>query len=270
PKKGGPQQWGERLAWTALQMNWSDAAEKYRITPLTRPDEVHDFIHSQPGLFETCEMFPRLLVEYAPQLVIPGMSGEFDTLFSKLYEESARRHNEMRKQGSRSSTELTTDGTIPLCDEEWALRDPRFGGYEAAHIANDYFSGGVFGPPVSLYEHVDHMVWLLSEASGWLPRSVHGVLLAGMAEWHVWLWTGGDWPSCGAVLEGLHDAEEGKPFRWSAEHKDDALNRFRVTIETLSLPDTPEGIVTRFVEYDFPGKWLARRQEIRARRRDDP
>ena len=270
PKEGGAQQWGERLAWSALQLNWSEAAEKQAITPLTRPEEVHEFVDSQPGLYETCEMFPRLLVEYAPQLVIPGMSGEFDALFSRLYEESLHRHKELRKRGDKGGTGLTIDGLGPLCDEEWALRDPHFGGYGADFIANDYFSGGIFGPPVSPYKHTDHMIWLLSEASGWLPEPVHQVLLAGMAGWGVWLWSDGDWPSRRALSRGLFDAEKGKHFRWSPKRRDDALNRFRVTTETLGLLETPDAILTRFIEYDFPGKWLAHRRETGERKQGSP
>jgi hypothetical protein len=66
PKDGGTREWGERLAWTAMQRNWVKGADEIPITPLNHPKDVWNFILSHPGLFETCKTFPGLLVEYAP------------------------------------------------------------------------------------------------------------------------------------------------------------------------------------------------------------
>ena len=74
-KDSGATGWGERLAWTAMQMNWVKTADKAPITPLTPPTEVLDFILGHPGLFETCCDCVTLLVEYASQLSIPGFGG---------------------------------------------------------------------------------------------------------------------------------------------------------------------------------------------------
>jgi hypothetical protein len=271
PKDGGPQKWGERLAWTALQLRWSEAAERQAITPLTCPQGVLDFIDSQPGLYETCEMFPSLLIEYVPQFTIPGAGGKFEDLFAKLYQQSVENHARMRREESTSGSALTTSGECPLCDEEWALRHPSFGEYEPAYVACEYFSGGMFGPPVSPYGHTDHAVWLLSETSRWLSKRIHDYLLVGMAEWPVWPWgypntaEGGDWPSNGALFKALCDAREGKQFRWTARLKDDALNRFQMAIDILGLPDRSEDILGRFIEHDFPGRWIRSERTIRAR-----
>jgi TIR domain len=71
PEKGtDSRNWGERLAWTAMQMKWVTTAESVPISPITKPDEVLDFIDSHVGLF--------LLAEYAPQLTIPGFGGELE------------------------------------------------------------------------------------------------------------------------------------------------------------------------------------------------
>ena len=239
------------------------------MTPLTPPEDVLAFIDSQPGLYEICEMFPSLLIEYAPQLTIPGFAGDFEGLFAKLYEHSIAQCDELRRQGSRFGTALTDGGQQPLCDEEWALRHPMFGGYRPSMVANAYFSGGIFGPPVSPYEHTDHMVWLLSEASAWLPARVRQILSDGMADWGVWLWTSGDWPSGGSLLHALYDTAEGKPFRWSPKRKEDVLSRFRLTIHTLLLPETAEALLVRFVDHDFVGEWISSRRE-RSAREDEP
>jgi hypothetical protein len=265
-KEGGAKQWGERLTWTALQLRWSHEAEEREVTPLTPPKEVLAFIDSQPGLYETCEMFPDLLIEYAPQLTIPGFAGNFEGLFTNLYEQSITHHEELQRQESKSGASLSAGEEGSLCDEEWALRHPTFGGYHPSTVANAYFAGGMFGPPVSPYEHADHIVWLLSDASKWLPNRVRKVLINGMADWGVWLWTTGDWPSEGALRNALYDAKEGKPFRWSHKRKEDVLSRFQLTVQTLRLPETAEELLARFVYQDFIGKWFSLRREKAARK----
>jgi hypothetical protein len=262
PKEGSAQQWGERLAWAALQLQWSQEAEERKVSPLTLPEEVLAFIGSQPGLYETCEMFPSLLIEYAPQLTIPGFAGDFEGLFVKLYEQSIAKYEGLRIQCNTSGTALTVSGQVPLCDEEWALRHPIFGGYHPSTVAEAYFSGGMFGPPVSPYEHTDHMVWLLSEASAWLPDRVRLILKDGIADWGVWLWTSVDWSSEGALHHALYDASEEKPFRWSPKRKEDVLSRFRLTIRILRLPESAEELFARFIDHGFVGKWISSRRKM--------
>ncbi|MER3423706.1 MAG: hypothetical protein C4293_11210, partial [Nitrospiraceae bacterium] len=87
-KEGGATQWGERLAWTAMQINWTKKAEEVPITPLTPPKDVVDFIHAHPGLFETCLAYPGLLAEYAPQLTIPGFGYDLEERIEKEYRKS--------------------------------------------------------------------------------------------------------------------------------------------------------------------------------------
>jgi hypothetical protein len=179
-------------------MNWVKRAGEILITPLSPPKDVWDFIQSHPGLFETCMDFPDLLVEYAPQLTIPGLEGDLKEVIEKEYRKSCA-EAKRRAQNSTLGSALTANQKSPLCDEEWALRHPKFGNHEPASVANAYFSGSMFGPVVSPYEHADHAFWLLSSASSWLPEKIHSYLLKGMAEWHVWPWgyvsfdKGGDW-----------------------------------------------------------------------------
>jgi hypothetical protein len=212
-------------------------------------------------------MFPQLLVEYAPQLVIPGMSGGFDQLFSVLYQRSVERQIAKRERGDTGGTALTTDGDVPLCDEEWALRDSEFGRYSPGHIAGEYFSGGIFGPPVSPYEHADHLAWLLSKASNWLPKTVHEVLLDGMASWRAWHWTDGDWSSAGALADALFKEDRGVLFRWSKRRKDDVRGRLGKSIIELGLPETSETLLERFIEYDIPRRWIEQNEKHRPRNR---
>jgi hypothetical protein len=273
-KEGGPRQWGERLAWTAMQLEWVTAAEKIPVSLLSRPTDVIQFIDAYPGLHETCEVFPELLVEYAPQLTIPGMNGPFEELFEKLYQDSIRQRSKMRREGSVAQTGLTTTGEGPLCDAKWALRHPTFGDWQPQAIAREYFMGDEFGPPVSPYEHIDHAVWLLSLESGWLPDKIHTFLLDGMAAWHAWpsSWgsVGCNWSSCYAFSDALFSAKDGKAFRWTKRVRDDAIHRFEMAIKTLGLPESSEEILERFRDHDFPGKFILSEKQRKARREGHP
>jgi hypothetical protein len=234
--------------------------DKIPITPLA--DIVLEFIDDHPGLYEICEMFPTLLVEYAPQLTIPGMGGEFERIFERLYRISIRKHAKMRSEGSSQGCGLTINKKCPLCDEEWALRHPTFGDYKAVHVTNEYFRGGMLGPPVSPYEHADHAFWLLSKASSWMPETIREFLIDGMANWHDWLWweysvdKGGLWKTSGSLATSLFDAAEGKAFKWNTDIRDDVIHRIEMAIATLHLPDTSQEILDRFLNYDFPAKYI--------------
>ena len=144
-KEGGAKDWGQRLAWTAMQMKWVETAEEIPITPLTPPEQVHDFIRTHPGLLETCLTFPRLVAEYAPQLTIRGFSGDMDAVFEEAYAQSNTKGRQDRRSKSRGGSALTINDKSPLCDEEWALRHHRFGDYEPAYVTDAYFSGGMLG-----------------------------------------------------------------------------------------------------------------------------
>jgi len=274
-RSNSSKKWGERLAWTALQMNWVNAAEALSITPLTHPNTVLDFIYSHPGLLETSEAYPLLLVEYAPQLTIPDMGGELESMFESFYNASIASYKEMRNTESSQSSSLTTNKLCPLCAEEWALRHPTFGDYASTHVANQYFSGGMFGPQVSPYCTFDHAVWLLSEASNWMPRNIHSYLLEGLTNWISWIWgpslsgsdPGGNWSSNGSLIKRiLHCLESKKHFTWSKEAKEDTLERIRLSSATLVLSDAPEELFRRFVDYKFPQKFILAEQGIRDRR----
>lgn len=164
---------GKHLAWTALQMAWSQHAEQNRICQITNPELVHAYIASFPGLAELCTQNPRHLACYAPQLTIPQFSGfmsePFDLAMNLSLQEYQRTH--------RSS----------LCEEEWVLRHPDFGGYEPRQIAHQYFHGQMFAPKVEGFESFEYVVWLLSEHSGWLPAKIRDVLIRGTVDGGSWL-----------------------------------------------------------------------------------
>lgn len=280
PKESGAKDWGERLAWTAMQLRWVETAEEVPITPLTPPDQVHQFIGNHPGLLEICLTFPDLVAEYAPQLVIRGFSGELDEAIEEAYKQSCAKHRQARQKNSGGGTALTTNGKSPLCDEEWALRHRNYGDYQPSRITEAYFSGGMFGPRVSPYEHADHVFWLLSSASRWLPTRIHSFLLEGALDWRAWVWEpyttsrGGEWSNDGALWLALHNAKDGKKFSWNKKIEEDVTQRIRSAVDTLGLPDSPKELLDRFRAKAFPERWIqtaiSLKNERAGRRRAKP
>jgi hypothetical protein len=254
-----------------MQMRWVQTAEEIPVSPLTPATRVLDFVCSHAGLLETCIDFPRLTAEYAPQLTIRGFGGPLEGTFEEHYQLSLAQKATGQNHGG---TALTKDAAPPLCDEEWVLRHPTFGNFKPSHIAHEYFHGGMFGPSVSPYEEADHVFWLLSSASSWLPDTVHAVLLQGMKDWISWPWYDvrlederERWGSCGELWNALHTAaEKGRTFKWTERTKDDALNRISRTVRELKLPETPLEIFARFTARQFPEHFVIKERSLRKRR----
>ncbi len=72
---------GVRLAWTAMQLDWVREADERKISQITPPSMLLEFVETMPGLAELCRDFPSWLAAYAPQLTIPGLGGEFEEFF---------------------------------------------------------------------------------------------------------------------------------------------------------------------------------------------
>jgi hypothetical protein len=273
PKSEDPTAWGERLAWAYMQMQWVQEAEVIPITPITHYGEVLEFIRRNPGLFETCQDYPSLLVEWAPQLTIPGFEGDLLETIERAYQDSCNKQMGIAKRSPNSGTALTVDGASPSCDEDFALRHPNFGGYDSVHVASAYFHGSIFGPTVSPYEDADHLFWLLSKSSNWLPASARKCLLDGIANWSRWLWgyisfdKAGDWEHCGALAEAIHDAADRKKFCFSKAIEFDLENRIALSKRQLGLPESLGNLKKRFLEYQIIEKTIAAEKGIRKRRR---
>jgi len=188
PKKRNAKEWGDRLAWTAMQLNWVEKAETIPISPLTPTEKVLNFIYEEPGLYETCLTYTRLIAEYAPQLTMNGFGGDLEGNFEEEYTKSLQKGIKQRKENSTQGSALTTDGKSPECDEEWALRHKEFGFYQSVYIAEAYFHGGMFGPRVSPFYDAEHLFWLLSSQSDWLTVEIKPFLLDGMIKSNRWTW----------------------------------------------------------------------------------
>jgi len=136
---------GESLAWIVMQHLWQQEAENRPITQMTPPGEVVAFIQSHPGLREVCCQMPRHLMEFAPQLAIPGLAGDLEDVIEQSFQQSVAEYRERRAKRDPSGTALTTNGLCPACEDYFALRHPTFGDYEAGHVACGFVQGNGAG-----------------------------------------------------------------------------------------------------------------------------
>lgn len=217
---------GVRLAWTALQMNWVQAAESQKITQITRPELVHRFIADQPGLREACLDFPRWLAAYAPQLTIRGFAGDFEETFDTLLAKEPKA-------------------------EELALRSPDLHALDAASVACHYVQGTLFGPTPQLYSHFDYLVWFLSHDSKWLPADTRAFLQHGMREWTVWPRADAGTFDKQPFFDELWKARERGTFKLTLAVEQDLLALIRQSLSNLSLAEDPNGILKEFLDLQY-------------------
>lgn len=244
----------ERLAWTALQLRWEEAAVGQRISQITPPTEVLAFINAWPGLKEICLKYPRYLACYAPQLTIPGFGGELEDAFTWLLDAQVQRRKEVE-----SGAGLTVDGSNPSCEVEMALRHPEFGRFSADVVAHAFVHGEYAGPHVRVYEPVDYVAWVLSSASSWLPERVRTFLTEGITWLRTWPWHDSSESDCqdewtstyhgrGALMRRLYEGERsGKKFKMTALAQRDMCSRLQESVHRLQLPESAAVLADRFV-----------------------
>lgn len=259
-----------------MQHLWQEEANARAISQITPPDEVVDFILKQPGLREVSEFMPDVLVEFVPQLAIPGFAGPLEPAIQTAYEASIRKCAARRSATSTFGSGLTTNSQSPACSEKFALRHPTFGDYRSSSVACSFVQGDGFigpGPNVKAYDHIDYLVWLLSCDSDWLPRGVHEYLLRGMKEWAVWPWTPGSRESnyegeaAGEFTIWLTSSEKRRRVKPSTIAMTDLRDRIIHTRQLLHLSEDPEELIERFLSEAVIDTWFDVQRERRARRR---
>ncbi|SRR6266498_243061 len=269
---GGPTERGERLAWTALQMQWEKEAETLRITQVSKPEAVRSFIRSQPGLEFMCLEHPQFLATYAPQLTIPGFAPEFEETFDRLLAESIARHEQLRRNSPTFGSALTRTKRPPVCDDYIALRHPTFGDYEPASVACQFVQGDIGGPPCKAYEAIDYLIWLLSDGSEWLPHRIRKYLIDGLRDWGIWHWSehsaGSEidlglipYPHLGSLQNEMFKTRRSKRFQLTKPCLADIRGRFEFSRRLLGLAEPTSKLMKRFLE----GRFIdARIRRIRA------
>ncbi len=253
PKSSAPRERGNRLAWAAMQMRWQEDADRLRITQITPPQEVLDFILERPALESSGhfgELFLRYLLASAPQLAIRGMGGEYEDEIEAYYQSTLR--------------PSSADPGRLVCAEDVALRGPlEEGAVSWSSVACNYIQGDIGGPPVFTYEIFDYVSWLLSSASSWMPEDIRAGLLRGIAEWSVWPWDTlrmprtevpfdhADKPFTGEFRAAARKARSLQTLRLSRAAKADLRDRIDLSVRLLELPESGEELESRFLDSPF-------------------
>jgi hypothetical protein len=217
---------GLRLAWTALQENWVNKADKEKITQISLPEKIFKYIEESPGLHEMCNTYPDVLADYAPQITIRGLGGQFESLFDEL-----------------------------MCDDNNSLplRMDNFGGQDIAQVACKFVQGEMFGASPKYYSTFEYFIWLLSSSSLWLPNSIRENLLKGMMNWGIWLT---DYPEKYSGKLPYHvnkilDLKSSEQFRYSAKIKISLFNLIKDCSHELLINDAPEALLEKLISSRF-------------------
>lgn len=259
---------GLNLAWTAMQIEWSEYAEKNNICQITHPDTVHKFISDFPGLSELSHQYPDYVASYAPQLLIPEFSRTFGSTFEHMLSESEAKLVRMRKIDSNQGRGLTIDKNLPLCDKEIALRHPTFGNYEPASIACFYVQGEMWGPSSKCFEKMDYVVWFLSHHSHWLPKRYREFLIVGMREWTAWASFQEEiGERDNPFVERLFTARTSKKFRFTKKIRLGLEKIVNASLNNLNLEDSVERITDEFIDRQFIEGYFDRKEKLAKRDR---
>jgi hypothetical protein len=284
PSDALPANRGLRLGQAAMQMLWQQEAERQRLSQVSSPQQVLDFIRSQPGLAVTCENFLPYLAAYAPQLTIRGFGGEFEELFEDWYQNSIEGNKPRRAKGDKTGSGLTTNGLAPRTDEILALRDPSFGNYSPSLIACHFVQGELMGPPVKVYETIDYVAWFLSDQSSWMPTWIRRFLIKGLKEWAVWPWhqPTSDIRSLGVEENPIYGSltvelvkalerdksKSGPRIKLSGDALHDLEARMQASAMLLKLEESGAILTQRFLEEQFIEKWVEEQCKHRRKKTD--
>jgi hypothetical protein len=263
---------GKFIAQKVIQRKWQQVVLEENISQITKPEILLKIIDDIPGLKELLLENLRSTICYAPQLIIPGFGGFFEPFIEDLYRQSVEAH--LPRSKDKGGTGLTTDKLSPSCDEELALRDPNFGYYDSASVTCNFVQGDVFGPSPKVYEHFEYLIWLLSEASLWLPKEIRKRLAEGFLDWPVWLWFSTP-PECdglefkksqftGNLFRQVHDVAYGnKEFSINAAALKDLRERIGWSVQILKIGDEVDSLVEKLLKGLFLERYI---DELRSQR----
>lgn len=225
---------GIKLAWTAMQLNWEKQAKINRITQITHPEIVLEFINKQPGLKEMCYDYPYILATYAPQITIKGFSGEFDDIF---------------------------DSIMSKYKNEFALRSDNLNELKPSSVACNFVQGELGGPSPKAYEIFDYLIWLISDESVWLPKYIRDFLLNGMKDWNVWASSSNNQIKNWDFIDLLYDAKDIRKFKMTKKARVSLLNWITDSINSLGINDKPETILSKFIELGFIEAYISKKSD---------
>jgi hypothetical protein len=237
---------GLNIAWTALQLDWSDDGKRRDICQLTRPEVVHAFLKEWPGLLECAQRNPATLALYAPQLTIPGFDEGFANVFDVLMEpEHIDECDAFRYSGPD-----TTDGKEPLCGDFVAWRHPSFGNYTASELSYQFVNAHSGSYSRKLYDGFQCLVWLIGDDASWMPSRLRDVLKQGFRDHAFW------WMSdlCrGDDSDAIADAVFDKSMRvdYTKALKTALIEQCSRAMFNLRISGDPNSIAQEFIERAF-------------------
>jgi hypothetical protein len=247
-----PRARGHRLARATAQSMWQRAAEERKISQLTPPGDVLDFIGSFPGLPDAALQHPSYLLSYAPQLALPGAADWLQETIEETFEWACTSAgiDPASQEGRRRL--VSNYGYLSLRDVELVRADP-------AMAACMWVQGDLNGPPVKVYEAIDHSGWLVSESSAWLGDDMREALLQGMAEWNIWpIWIGDlKSPDPERLLKILDDKKN--PALKDAI-RPILANRLDKTAQILDLDESGHVLADRLLAAQFVEAYQRRRR----------
>jgi hypothetical protein len=239
---------GMNIASAALQMDWSFEAEELKISSLTDPADIHNFLRRWPGLLDCAKNNPGTLALYAPQLTIPGYDQDLEDVFDKLLNlpPNDREVDRAFTYGSHH----TVNDSPPLCGDVIAFRHPQFGNYTAGELAYWYFETHDASYIRHGCEQFAGLVWLFSKSSGWMPEKHRNILIRGINERDQWARELYNHHIRNPFLESLFSKKQ-KQFKLTKTVKQGLLQIVDATKAELGITDSSDKIITRLFDVDI-------------------
>lgn len=246
PRSDDPKARGHRLARAAAQMMWQQAADEQRISQLSHPVDVHRFIDSRPGLEDTAHESPSYLLSYAPLLAIRGFEGQFADVIEDMWEHFG-------------GTKATRPRHFP---EYLLLRNPDSCD-DPGLVACHFVQGELNGPSTQFYDAIDHVAWLLSSASDWLPEQHRLVLIEGMRQWSQWSswreYLTGREGQVGILFKALDEKRRDRNYLRRAG-REILEARLTDSAEWLGLPESGDELMAALINERFVEAWRTERR----------
>ena len=255
---------GLNIGWTALQVDWAEEAERKKLSALTHPEEIHSFIREWPGLLECASRNPETLALYAPQITIPGYDDGFEEIFDSLLEGDIRRSSMMPGYGGPPET---IGDKAPLCGDLIAWRHPTLGNYKPKELAYSFVTAHTASYSRAVHSGFSCFLWLLSEASAWLPASIRDTLLTGFRDrTHWWIVDilrddVGD-----AFVKYILDLDDGYRQPNSTEIRG-LMEKTAHALNELGLKSDPKVLTNRLLDAQILQAHALQQSKIQSRRR---
>ena len=254
---------GMNIAWTALQLDWSDDAKNQNICQLTHPETVHGYLREWPGLLECARRNPATLALYAPQLTIPG----FDDGLSDVFDDLMSPEQVSSCEAFRFGRAETMDGKPPLCGDFVAWRHPTYGNYTPGELSYDFVNAHDGSYSRRVFNAFECLMWLLSDKSFWMPEGLRETLKRGFRERVIW-WVTEVNDAHYAVLKALIEQPKSR-FRYTRTLRSQLIGSCEQALKKLQIGEDAGKIISSFIESRFLEGYYEEQERIREARRSE-